>query len=298
MASPPWSLPRAIGICTHQRPEFGLSSVITTRPPCWSHFFMSPDSKLSAKNTSGSFAMPASPGCFAARPPASPRRSPSAQGLERATDFARFVKSGRLSSAGSRVLSRASRSCDWRSIHVAGYSWRRRSNAEIASSVLPLPIRPSACLNSSSPTVSARAMMRPVSCCVRSMGTLTSTGGFVSVRMRNASGFRSRNSRARMSRCQFSASPPSRWPRGSMSAMARPSGPSAWATTLPWGEMIMAPLPRCATTSQMKFSAARTRNACTLMSSSPMAAPPIVGKKIMSAPANARQRAVSGTTRS
>src|SRR3989442_10072101 len=56
MASPPWFWPRSIGICTHQRPEFGLSSIITTRPRCWSHFFMSPDSKLSAKNTSGSFA--------------------------------------------------------------------------------------------------------------------------------------------------------------------------------------------------------------------------------------------------
>src|SRR5882672_8539169 len=68
MASPPWFWPRSIGICTHQRPEFGLSSVITTRPRCWSHFFMSPDSKLSANNTSGSFAMPTSPGYLAARP--------------------------------------------------------------------------------------------------------------------------------------------------------------------------------------------------------------------------------------
>src|ERR1041385_9237410 len=68
IASPPWFFPRSIGICTHHRPEFGLSSVITTRPRCWSHFFMSPDSKFSANNTSGSFAIPASPGCFAARP--------------------------------------------------------------------------------------------------------------------------------------------------------------------------------------------------------------------------------------
>src|SRR5688572_11534072 len=68
MASPPWFWPRSIGICTHQRPEFGLSPVITTRPRCWSHFFISPDSKLSANNTSGSFAMPASRGYFAARP--------------------------------------------------------------------------------------------------------------------------------------------------------------------------------------------------------------------------------------
>src|SRR4029434_3893468 len=68
MASPPWFWPRSIGICPHQRPEFGLSSIITTRPRCWSHCFMSPDSKLSANNTSGSFAMPASPGYFDARP--------------------------------------------------------------------------------------------------------------------------------------------------------------------------------------------------------------------------------------
>ena len=55
-----------------------------------------------------------------------------------------------------------------------------------------------------------QVMMRPASCCARLKGTLASTGGFVSVRIRKASGFRSRNSRARMSRCQFSASPPSR----------------------------------------------------------------------------------------
>ena len=48
----------------------------------------------------------------------------------------------------------------------------------------------------------------------------------------------------------------------------------------------------------VKFSAARTRNAWTPMSSSPIAAPPMVGKKMMSAPCNASARAVSGTTRS
>jgi|GEM_PF-3980300 len=32
IASPPWFLPRSIGICTHQLPEFGVSSIITTRP--------------------------------------------------------------------------------------------------------------------------------------------------------------------------------------------------------------------------------------------------------------------------
>src|SRR5436190_2127568 len=68
MASPPWFWPRSIGICTHQSPAFGFSSIITTRPRCWSHFFMSPDSKLSANNTSESFAIPKSPAYFAARP--------------------------------------------------------------------------------------------------------------------------------------------------------------------------------------------------------------------------------------
>src|SRR6185369_7608481 len=95
MASAPWFLPRSIGIWTHQRPEFGLSSVITARF-CWSHFFMSPDSKLSEKRTSGSFAMPASPLYFAAIPE------------EDASD---------LEEAG---CSCARRSSDLRSIQVAG----------------------------------------------------------------------------------------------------------------------------------------------------------------------------------
>src|SRR5213594_3146817 len=67
IASAPWFLPRSIGIWTHQPPEFGWSFV-GTACRCWSHFVMSPDSKLSVKNTSGSFAMPTSPGYFAARP--------------------------------------------------------------------------------------------------------------------------------------------------------------------------------------------------------------------------------------
>src|ERR1044072_7401740 len=67
MASAPVFLPRSIGICTHQAPEFGRSFVGTARR-CSSHFVRLPDSKLSANNTSVSFAMPASPGYFAARP--------------------------------------------------------------------------------------------------------------------------------------------------------------------------------------------------------------------------------------
>ena len=58
----------------------------------------------------------------------------------------------------------SSRSCDRRSIQVAGYSFRSRSKTAIASAVRPLLIRAFACLNSSSPIVSARPMIRPASC--------------------------------------------------------------------------------------------------------------------------------------
>src|SRR6266550_6402925 len=142
IASPPWFWPRSISICTHQRPEFGLSSVITTRPRCWSHFFMSPDSKLSANNTSGSAAMPASPGYFAARPeemggtgnPTGIAATTEPGSAWRLVEDCLTVSSGESPDATGglpvpskidlldAVRSLTSRSSDLRSIQVAGYS--------------------------------------------------------------------------------------------------------------------------------------------------------------------------------
>ena len=134
------------------------------------------------------------------------------------------------------------------SIQVAGNSLRSASKAALASAVFPWRASASAARNFSSPTVRARHEIRTASGTVIVSGTFLRMGGFGSVMIPNAAAERSRKRRARMSAWWFMESPPSRPPRGSMSATAIESGPLASARTFPWGETIIDPPPRCETT--------------------------------------------------